>query len=258
MDELRILTFNIRYDEPSDGPNRWQYRFPIAARLIARLAPDVIGMQEPERDQLADLDRALPGYGRFGVSRYGNDFEKFAPVYYRRETITVESTGVFWVSPTPDVPASMDWALHKPYAVNHGVLRHRSGLRFALFNTHFPYKPEQQEARRQAAGLLIERAAQSGLPVVITGDFNSPAGGEIHRQLTAAFADAWLQAEVREGPADTMHRFTGQPFPGSRIDWILTRGLDSVRRADCITAHEDGRYPSDHFPVMATLVLPVD
>jgi endonuclease/exonuclease/phosphatase family metal-dependent hydrolase len=54
--------------------------------------------------------------------------------------------------------------------------------------------------------------------------------------------------------SDPYHAFTGVP-QGGRIDWIL---FD--RRFDCLSASVDrrskaGRYPSDHFPVAATLRL---
>jgi endonuclease/exonuclease/phosphatase family metal-dependent hydrolase len=42
-----------------------------------------------------------------------------------------------------------------------------------------------------------------------------------------------------------------------RIDWILTRGPVAVERCETVTFNQDGRYPSDHFPVVADLKLSV-
>lgn len=38
-----------------------------------------------------------------------------------------------------------------------------------------------------------------------------------------------------------------------RIDWILTRGAAEVPAAAVLDYAEDGRFPSDHFPVTATV-----
>lgn len=248
------MSFNIRYPEPADGPNAWEHRRPLVANLIERYLPDVAGLQEPVLEQLQYLDTELPEYARFGVSRYGNDEEKFTAVYYCLKTVELLDRGAFWFSETPDVPASSSWLIHKPYAVNWARLRHRpSGLQWSLFNTHFPYKPEQAEARLRAARLLRERACAAGEISVLTGDFNSPPGGEVHRLLLEEFRDAWLEAPVREGPAGTFHGFRGETSEARRVDWILARGPVSVEACRVITDATEGRFPSDHSPVMADL-----
>lgn len=253
---LRVMSFNIRYPEPSDGANIWENRRALVAEVIDRYQPDVCGLQEPVLEQLQYLDEAWPGYARFGVSRYGNDFEKFTAVYYRRETIELREPGAFWFSETPDLPASSSWLIHKPYAVNWARMRHRpSGLRFALFNTHFPYKAEQAEARVRSAALLRERALAAGVTedcVILTGDFNSPVDGEVYRTLTTAFRDLRTETPECHGPVGTLHGFGGEAGT-RRVDWLLARGPVSVNAYWTITQHQDGRFPSDHFPVLAEL-----
>lgn len=250
---LRILSFNVRYPEPSDGAHVWENRRELVADVIHRYQPDVCGLQEPLIEQLQFLDAALPGYGRFGVSRYGDDFEKFTAVYYRRETIAVREAHAFWFSETPDVPASKSWLIHKPYAVNWARLLHRpSDLSFAFFNTHFPYQPQQAEARRRAAQLLRDRALAAGECVIITGDFNAPVDGEVYCTLTDGFRDLRTEAAECHGPLGTVHGFRGEAAD-RRVDWILARGPLTVLAYRTITDQRDGRFPSDHFPVLAEL-----
>ena len=253
---MRIMTFNIRYPEPADGVHVWELRRALTATVIDECDADAVGLQEPVIDQLRYLDEALPRYRRFGVSRYGNEKEKFTAILFKTETVALDECGVFWYSETPDVPCSMSWLIHKPYAVNWGRLRHRpSGRCFHLFNTHFPYKPEQAEARLHAARLLRDRAGLVPDPVWITGDFNSPAGGDVHQILREACYDAWHEASRRLGPEGTMHGFTGQPR-AARIDWILFRGDGiAVETIETVTTHDEQRYPSDHFPVVATFAF---
>ena len=40
-----------------------------------------------------------------------------------------------------------------------------------------------------------------------------------------------------------------------RIDWILYRGSWRVLETETVTRSRDGRYPSDHFPVLATFEI---
>lgn len=242
---MKLLTFNIRYPEPSDGPNAWEFRRDAVAATIRDADAAVVGLQEPVLDQLRYIDEALPGYQRFGVSRYGNDFEKFTAILYQPEQVTLLNYGAFWFSQTPDVPASMSWLIHKPYAVNWGHFEHRaSGRTFHVYNTHFPYKPEQAEARLQSARLLVQRAV--GERVFLMGDFNAPAPGAVHDILTETFSDSWTG-----GPNGTFHGFTGTASD-RRLDWILCRGPISIESCVAITAPVAGRYPSDHFPVLGS------
>jgi endonuclease/exonuclease/phosphatase family metal-dependent hydrolase len=90
----------------------------------------------------------------------------------------------------------------------------------------------------------MERA--SGERVFLLGDFNSPAGGEVHQIFTATFHDSWTG-----GPEGTFHGFTGIPTR-HRLDWILCRGPIHVESCVAITAPVAGRYPSDHFPVLGS------
>ena len=245
---MKLLTFNIRYPEPADGPNAWEHRREAVAATIRETGAAVVGLQEPVLDQLRYLDDALPEYRRFGVSRYGDDVEKFTAILYQPEQVNLLDHGAFWFSETPDVPASMSWLIHKPYAVNWGqFLDPATGQTFHVYNTHFPYKPEQAEARLQSARLLVQRAV--GERVFLLGDFNSPAGGEVHDILTGTFADSWTG-----GPDGTFHRFTGTPSR-HRLDWILCRGPIVIASCVAITAPVAGRYPSDHFPVLGSFVL---
>jgi endonuclease/exonuclease/phosphatase family metal-dependent hydrolase len=242
---MKILTFNIRYPEPADGDNIWENRRDAVVKTIRQSGAAVVGLQEPVIEQLRYFDTTLPAYRRFGVSRYGNDDEKFTAILYRPDTLDLLDHGAFWFSQTPDVPASSSWLIHKPYAVNWGQFAHlATGRKFHVYNTHFPYKPEQAEARLQAARLIHERAA--GERVFVTGDFNNPAPGPVYDYLTQHFKDSW-----KGDSPGTFHGFTGVPT-GRRIDWILYRGQVAVESCQAITEPINGRYPSDHFPVLGS------
>jgi endonuclease/exonuclease/phosphatase family metal-dependent hydrolase len=125
---------------------------------------------------------------------------------------------------------------------------------FHVFNTHFPYRVVEQQARINTARLIAARLARisPSVPVVVTADFNAPSDGEVYGLLAADLRDAWCDAAPRTGLHGTLNGFGRHTFD-RRIDWILHRGPWRVRDAETVITQRDGRYPSDHFPVVATL-----
>jgi endonuclease/exonuclease/phosphatase family metal-dependent hydrolase len=141
-----------------------------------------------------------------------------------------------------------------PRMVTWGLFEQKEGgKRFLFWNTHFAHRPEDEKARMESAKLLARRleAADRSTAFILVGDFNAPAGGEVYRVLSPPLQDAWLTARRKSGPEGTYHGFSGKPEP-RRIDWIFFRGPWRVQSAETLTVHEDDRYPSDHFPVVAT------
>jgi hypothetical protein len=57
---LTAMTFNIRVNTFIDGPNRWDSRKSYVFDLIRDQAPDVVGLQEAEKDQYIDVGWHCP------------------------------------------------------------------------------------------------------------------------------------------------------------------------------------------------------
>ena len=245
---LRVMTLNVRLPLASDGANHWPLRRDAMVRLIEDSAPDVIATQELMRVQADALSARLPQYAWFGRGRSGDDADEHMGVFYRSDVLRLLKSGHFWLSHTPQVPGSISWGHPYPRMVSWGLFERRAdGLRFHLFNTHLPYRPEDGEARLRAAELILERIARVGGPVILAGDFNDTPGSAVHRRLATARHDAREQAPRREGPDGTFHGFSGTP--GARIDWVLSRGLQA-HLARTLAEQVEGRHVSDHFPVL--------
>lgn len=259
---LRVMSLNVRLPLASDGRQRWQRRRSLLAWTIARAAPDVIGSQELHWRQGEALVRRLPAYAWFGRDRHGGHDDEHMGIFYRRARLRLLAQGDFWLSDTPQAAGSISWDHPYPRMVSWALFERRSdGRRFHLFNTHLPHRAEDEHARLRGARLLRAciDALPADLPVVVTGDFNADPGGAVHAALLRAAADrppiedAWQQAQQRSGPAATFHGFSGRGE--RRIDWILTRGLHP-RQAHTLDIRRAGRYPSDHFPLLAILHWP--
>src|SRR5262249_36279067 len=157
--------------------------------------------------------------------------------------------GDLWLSDTPDLPGSSSWDIVRPRQLTWGAFTADRIGPFWLFNTHFPYRAVERDARINTARLIVARLdlLPAAAPVVLTGDFNSPAGGEVHRLLAGRFRDAWCDAAVRSGPCGSLNGWGRRLVIDRRIDWILYRAPWRVRHVETVTMQRDGRYPSDHF-----------
>lgn len=253
--DLRIMTFNVRYPAQSDGPNIWENRRDLAARMIRRADPDAIGTQELFKRQGDDLVARLPGYRWIGVDRRGGSADEHMGIFYRADRLRVEQWGNFWLSDTPDRVGSVSWGHPLPRMVTWARFVDRTGRRFVMFNTHFPYRAEDEAAREKAAQLILRRipAIAGDLPVVLTGDFNTTPERPAHAILTSVLNDAWDGKAAHGGPAETFHDFTGKA--DRRIDWLLSRGF-TTRQVRTITEPAGKPQTSDHFPVLAVLRWP--
>ncbi|HEY0943007.1 MAG TPA: endonuclease/exonuclease/phosphatase family protein [Steroidobacter sp.] len=253
---LRVMTFNIRLPTDRDGVNNWDARRDIVVQMLRAEDPDVIGTQELFKRQGDDLVASLPQYAWFGADRRGGDEDEHMGVFYRKDRLRVRESGDFWLSDTPEVPGSRTWGNIYPRMVTWARFeRIADGATFTLYNTHLPYRDEDEPIRIRCIELLEARLDR--LPrderVILTGDFNTSPDSQVHTLLSAQLADAWTAASRRIGPEATFHDFTGTPK--RRIDWIMFRGF-TARSAKTVTTERDGRYPSDHFPVIVEFELP--
>lgn len=251
---LRVMSFNVRYPAKGDGQNRWELRQDTLVRTIRLKNPDVMGTQELFYIQGQYIAENLPEYEWFGNSRRGNREDEHMGVFYKRSKLRVIEAGNFWLSDTPEVPGSQAWGATLPRMVTWALFEIKaSGKRFYFFNTHFQHTAQGAQARVNSAKLVAERIGKlrEDVPLILTGDFNSPAlESEPYKILTAQLKDAWTTAGRKVAAEGTGSGFRGATG-GRRIDWILYRGPYTVLEAETVTYNEDGRYPSDHYPVLA-------
>ncbi|MFH8804013.1 endonuclease/exonuclease/phosphatase family protein [Streptomyces sp. NPDC017936] len=253
---LEVMTFNLRFPSTKE-PHSWASRRPVMRDLLRAAAPHVIGTQEGQPPQLRDVEADLgPHYDWIGRGRGGGDDESMAVFYDTRRLTPVEHAH-FWLSDTPEVPGSNTWGAGYPRMVTWVRFRdvRAGGREFCLFNTHLDN--ESGYARVRAASLITERLAtfDPALPLLVTGDFNAVA----HRDpvydtlLAAGLVDTWDTARRRGTGYGTYHGYKALVPGGARIDWILATPGVTVHRTRVDTFSRNGRYPSDHLPVLASV-----
>lgn len=268
-----VMSFNLRGDfdggVATDKPTGWlrndgDHRRELALRLVREADPDLLGVQEAYRNQVEELDAALPGHAVVGVGRDdGAGAGEHSCLYYRTARFDLVDSGTFWLSKTPDQPGAYPGAAC-PRIATWAVLRDneaddkkRGGRELLVLNTHWDHV--SAEARRYSAELIRQRLAElaGDRQAVVMGDLNvteeqAPIAtllGEGPRRLVDSFREVHPERGENER---SYHDFRGGEA-GSRIDYIVhTTGLRATDAVIVRTAYE-GRYPSDHYPVTATL-----
>jgi len=271
---IRVLSYNIRCNVAVDGDNAWPHRKERVAELLIRHEPDLIGLQEVKADQLEDLMQRLPAFEWMGVGRTdGKSGGEFVPIFYRRDRFRLEANGTFWLSATPDVAGSIGWDASLPrIATWANFVDLQTSAQMLQMNTHFDHRG--MDSQVQAAYLLRAfLAAQNILAeqnqpgaAIITGDFNCIEESATYEALTqtissdaAPIVDTMhLSQTPHSGPLETFNGTFTDPLQ-AKIDYIFVQHAPdkpiAVQSHAILADQQDGRYPSDHLPVMVEIIV---
>ncbi|MDR2919288.1 MAG: endonuclease/exonuclease/phosphatase family protein [Tannerella sp.] len=257
--KLRVASYNLRMDTPSDSLNAWSYRKDAVKALIQFHDFDLVGTQEGFLHQLQGVCE-LPAYAYTGSGRDdGKDAGEHSAIIYKKDKFTVLESGDFWLRENPAEPGKgwdatccnriCSWAKFKEIA---------SGAEFYFFNVHFDH--EGMEARKESGKLMIQKIKEiaSDMPVISTGDFNSTPDTEQIQGLSAFLQDSRKITEYPPyGPEGTFNRRFTFPVGSHRIDYVFVSNQFKVTRYGVLTDQRDNTvyYPSDHQPVVTDLVL---
>lgn len=260
---FRVMSFNIRYDEPRDGINAWPSRKQKVADVIRFHKADLVGLQEALLTQLGDLNKLLPDMTWCGVGRTdGKEAGEYTAILYRRSRFRVKECETFWLSEMPDKAGSKGWDAALPRIVTWARFRDElTGKTFVHFNTHFDHMGVR--AREQSAALILKKAAEIAPtdPFVLTGDLNVTEETAAYKTLAAGtdsikVADArFRSASGHFGGGSTWNGFK-ELVPGRKIDFIFVRSGIKVLEHGVLSDRWDGLWASDHLPVLAEVVVP--
>ena len=263
---VRVMTFNIRMNTLSDSANAWPFRKDMAAGMIRFHKADLAGLQEALPEQVEDLEKRLPEYSWFGVGREdGINKGEFSCIFYRKERFQKLDGNTFWLSESPEKPG-MGWDAACPRIVTWMKLKDIvTGKIFYHFNTHFDHMGV--EARRESAVLLLKKIDQiaAGSPLVLTGDFNCTRESVPYKLLTGEgenkpaeylIDSKAISRYAHHGPTTTWSGFTSAYWPERlAIDHIfVSKGIEVIFHGT-LSDTFDGRFPSDHMPVIAELKI---
>ncbi|NWF50794.1 MAG: endonuclease/exonuclease/phosphatase family protein [Ignavibacteriaceae bacterium] len=265
QDKLRVMSYNIRYDDKNESnTNSWKNRRELVASVIRFHSPDIIGVQEALLNQLEDLTAMLPDYKWIGVGRDdGNLSGEFSAVLYKHSEFKVLDYKTFWLSQTPD-KVSMGWdAVCKRIITVSKILRINPAKEFYFLNTHLDHVGI--EARKNSASFIINLISElEDIPLILTGDFNSLKDSDVYHIITNSneennkiklYDSEDKSVFYKYGSDITYNGFSNELIPGNKIDYIFINDKVEVIQHAVIGETFNGKFPSDHMPVVIDVIL---
>lgn len=262
---IRVMTFNIRFDNPDDEQDAWPHRKDFVASMFRFHRNDIVGTQEGRHHQIVELDELLPEFEWVGIGRdAGDERGEFCAIYYRADRFDLIEQDTFWLSESPDEPGSMGWDTAITRITTWARLYDKKNNRNVIvFNAHFDHIGTV--ARRESSKLILQKIDEiaEGDPVILIGDFNTTEDDDPYKVITRSdydpaepvLYDGFYHSKYsHHGPSSTWNGFRSI-VPNRRIDYIFVDSNLTVEQHAILADIRDGRYPSDHLPVVADIVF---
>ncbi len=252
----RVMSFNVRC--ASDPEGSVKNRSKIVNAILEQYAPDSFGVQEANLFWLVRIDAALGDtYARVGEPRdnYG-PFSEYSAVYYLKDKYNLIDESTIWLSETPEekFTKSFDSACYR--VATWAVLENKeTGEKYTHINTHLDHVLE--ETRVGQIKVLIEKLKelQKDGKVICTGDFNTYQDGGVYAEMCKIADDVRFTAKDADDGI-TFHRY-GKIEENEKgpIDFIFTSKGVKADTYKVIRNTAKDMYPSDHYPIVADIVL---
>lgn len=256
--KITVGTFNIRYDNPKDSGNLWKDRAPIVANLIRFHQFDIVGIQEGLQNQLEDINSVLTGYARYGKGRDdGKDGGEHSAILYKKDRFKLLKSGDFWLSETPNKPG-LGWDATCCNRICSWVYLQdlKTKKKFYAFNVHFDH--QGKIARIESGKLMVKKIAEIAgkEPALLTGDLNGGRDSEWYLSIanSGSLTDVSTKVEFPYANNSSANGFR-TPRGNTVIDHIFMTSQFTASRWGILTDTYFGKFPSDHFPVLAEVEL---
>lgn len=258
--EFKVMTFNIQHGLSGAG----KYGLQLAIDTIAKVKPDLVGVQELTRNHPAYNCEDQPAMIADGLRKATG--QQWTAHYQQEWTTTVrdcpnsgrgdgpETEGLGFFAPGTLAPPTFTQLWNGRIGLMSMIERGRG---VPTIVTHLAHSAAGQSDRlRQLDALVPWTLSLPGGPArLLLGDFNFSPGTPEYERIAASYRDAWadgLAAGAARG------RMDGITHKSSRIDYIFyvagdALALKSIENID--TKGLIGVDASDHNPLMATFIV---
>lgn len=261
--EVKVMSFNIRYDNPEDGENNWNVRKNDVYAMLHEENCDLIGTQEVLVNQLNDLKTELTQYDYVGIGREdGVEAGEFSAIFFKKDKFEVLDKGNFMLSETPNVFGSKGWDGACERIASWARLKDIATKKEIFFiNTHLDHVGVV--ARREGVNLLQDKAFDlaKGASIVLTGDFNAEPSSDVILNVVDSkkehyLLDSRVIASDVKGVEWTFHDFDRAPIENrQRIDYIFVSPTVKITQYATLPMTYGEKLVSDHSPIIAHLTI---
>jgi len=255
--ELKVISYNIRYNSPNDGINIWENRKSTISKFFIDENPDFAGLQEVTHSQLSYLSQSLVNYSFIGVGRDdGKTKGEYSPVFFNNKKYKVLFNDTFWLSTTPE-KVSVGWDASMERICTYGLFENiLSKEKIWVFNTHFDHIGN--DARKKSTDLIlkmIKNVNSNNIPLILTGDFNLEEDDSSIKKLQMQLIDVLINIEKSNDYYGTYNAFNNKLISQKRIDYIFIKNLKLKKARHVHLQTPFKGWASDHHPVLSILKI---
>jgi endonuclease/exonuclease/phosphatase family metal-dependent hydrolase len=256
-DPIKIISYNIRNNNPNDGKDIWENRRETITDFIEKEAPDFLGLQEVNYPQIQYLNSNLINYNFIGVGRDdGKTRGEFSPIYFNESKYNLLLSNTFWLSKTPnDISVGWDAAMER--ICTYGLFEQKNdGSKVWVFNTHFDHIGNV--AREKSVDLILSKIkdlTKDKDQIIITGDFNLSDDSVPIKKLQNFYNDVNIKMDNNSKFYGTFNNFKIDNNYNNRIDYIFYKNFELIKSSHLHVTTDQGRWASDHHPVIAILKI---
>jgi len=253
------MTFNLRCDFPLDFNNRWNSRKNMIYHIMRNYKCDVIGTQEVKDNMHKDLKDNVMEYNIIGKPRGKKVSSERNNILISKEHI-IHDYKTFWLSENPNKIGSRKWYSLFPRICTTAIVE-IDNAKVRICNSHLDnFIPKAKEyGLKKIMEVIDEEQKKEKLPIILMGDFNvTPDSKLINDFAKGKFSKQKLVA-VQEINKNLYNEATRHSFnrkqQGVHIDYIFVSEEIEVVNAEIIKYNINGKYPSDHYPLMADIKM---
>ena len=256
-DPIKIISYNIRNNNPNDGKDIWENRRETITDFIEKEAPDFLGLQEVNYPQIQYLNSNLINYNFIGVGRDdGKTRGEFSPIYFNESKYNLLLSNTFWLSKTPnDISVGWDAAMER--ICTYGLFEQKNdGTKLWVFNTHFDHIGNV--AREKSVDLILSKIKDLTKDkdlIIITGDFNLSDDSVPIKNLQNFYNDVNIKMDNKSKFYGTFNNFKIDNNYNNRIDYVFHKNFELIKSSHLHIKTDQGRWASDHHPVIAILKI---
>lgn len=255
MNELRLISSNIRFANTEDHENSWDNRKLLLAETLLDFSPHIIGSQEGRKPQLEDLKKNLKDYDLISQHRPWIEERMYPCIFIKKEWAKILESGDLWLSDTPCMPGSKSFDSAFPRLATWALIELNKNKKIFIITTHLDHI--SSVTRQKQIGVLINELKNyiTTYPTILMGDFNEDPMGKTRELLFQSHLklnDPWITLNLKE--EGSYHSFNGANEKNTaRIDWILHTQQFKPISIELDKRHSGTMYPSDHYPVKCKL-----
>ena len=284
---LSLMSFNVCVSATKDagdfGTLTYDVRTASAIAMLLDLQPDVVGLQEVSAKILALYQSNTDLMSIYSIIGSGDDPKQSAGsgeeglyILYKKDRFDLVSSGVKWLSDTPDTEHSFfqeaitgndKGCEFYPRKVYYAVLKDKTtNAKFAFCNTHLSYNGKVEEyeylgdtLRKLQAEKLVELINSDAmfdhtLPYAVVGDYNAKPNSDAYNAMMTIGDD--LRYVADSAPATnkgTLHQYAGSNV---FVDHCFISKEDFYPTAlEFVTELYNDILPSDHYAIVGTITI---